>query len=114
MAYFSSAFNVLGSFLMALAASSINDIWAWFIMSLTAGALGPGLLRLYWWRTNAWGMVSGLLAGGVAAVVQKVFGPGMAEWIKFVTMKGDSITFTIRGPLVTPEAPRDIVDYFYI
>ncbi|HEY0258091.1 MAG TPA: hypothetical protein VGC39_11655, partial [Candidatus Methylacidiphilales bacterium] len=113
MAYFSSAFIVLSSFLMALAASSINDIWSWFIMSLTAGALGPGLLRLYWWRTNAWGMVFGLLAGGVAAVMQRVIDPGMAEWMQFITMTGVSLAFTMAGSLATEETPRDIVDYFY-
>jgi Na+/proline symporter len=113
MAYISSAFIILACFVMGLGASSINDIWAWFIMSLTAGALGPGLLRLYWWRTNAWGMVSGLLAGGVAAVVQRIFEPGMAEWIQFVTMTGVSVSFTIIGSLLTGETPRDIVHYFY-
>jgi SSS family solute:Na+ symporter len=113
MAYLSSAGIVLSSFLMALAASSINDIWSWFIMSLTAGALGPGLLRLYWWRTNAWGMVAGLLAGGAAAVIQRAFDPGLAEWIQFVVMTSISITFTVVGSLATAETPRDIVDYFY-
>jgi solute:Na+ symporter, SSS family len=113
MAYLSSAVIVVSSFVMALAASSINDIWSWFIMSLTAGALGPGLSRLYWWRTNGWGMVCGLLAGGVAAVLQRVFDPGMAEWIQFITMTGVSITLTIVGSLLTDETPRDIVDYFY-
>jgi SSS family solute:Na+ symporter len=113
MAYLSSAVVVLSSFLMALAASSINDIWSWFIMSLTAGALGPGLLRLYWWRTNGWGMVCGLLAGGVAAVIQRLFDPAMAEWIQFITMTGVSLAFTVVGSLLTDETPRDIVDYFY-
>src|ERR1700677_2406 len=80
MAYLSSAVIVVSSFLMALAASSINDIWSWFIMSLTAGALGPGLLRLYWWRTNAWGMVSGLLAGGAAGVLPPLGAPGLGGW----------------------------------
>ncbi len=113
MAYFSSGFIVIGSFLMALAANSINDIWAWFIMSLTAGALGPGLLRLYWWRTNAWGMVAGLMAGGAAAVVQRIYDPGMAEWLQFVTMTGVSLGFTVLGSLITGETPRDVVHYFY-
>ncbi|MCE0498375.1 MAG: hypothetical protein LV481_10570 [Methylacidiphilales bacterium] len=113
MAYCSSAFIILASFLMGVGASSINDIWAWFIMSLTAGSLGPGMLRLYWWRTNAWGMVAGLLAGGVAAVLQRVFIPGMVEWIQFVTMTGISVAFTIVGSLATKETPRDIVHYFY-
>jgi len=82
-------------------------------MSLTAGALGPGLLRLYWWRTTAWGMVAGLLAGGAAAVIQRVFDPGMAEWIQFILMTGISIAFTIAGSLFSDETPRDVVHYFY-
>jgi SSS family solute:Na+ symporter len=113
MAYVSSAFIILASFLMGAGASSINDIWSWFIMSLTAGALGPGLLRLYWWRTNAWGMVSGLLAGGAAAVAQRILDPGMAEWMQFVTMTGVSIAFTVIGSLATSETSHDVVEYFY-
>ena len=113
MAYFSSATIIVTSFLMGLSASSINDIWSWFIMSLTAGALGPGLLRLYWWRANAWGMTAGLLAGGIAAVMQRIFDPGMAEWMQFVTMSGVSLGFTVFGSLASGETPRDVVRYFY-
>jgi hypothetical protein len=113
MAYVSSAVIILVSFLMGLGASSINDIWAWFIMSLTAGSLGPGMLRLYWWRANGWGMVAGLVAGGVAAVVQRILDPAMAEWVQFLTMSGVSIAATIAGSLATAETPRDVVEYFY-
>jgi solute:Na+ symporter, SSS family len=114
MAYLSSAFIIVASFLMGAGASSINDIWSWFIMSLTAGALGPGLLRLYWWRTNALGMVAGLLAGGVAAVLQRIYDPAMAEWIQFVTMTGVSLAFTVVGSLISDETPHSVVHYFYL
>jgi Na+/proline symporter len=113
MAYLSSILIIISSFLMGLAASSINDIWSWFIMSLTAGALGPGLLRLYWWRTNAWGMTAGFLAGGIAAVLQRIFFPAMPEWIQFICMSGISLGFTTLVSLLTAETPRDVVDYFY-
>jgi solute:Na+ symporter, SSS family len=113
MAYFSSASLILASFFMGLAASSINDIWSWFVMSLTAGSLGPGLLRLYWWRTNAWGMAAGLMAGGIAAVMQRIFDPQMPEWIQFLTMTSASLAFTVVGSLCTSETPLAIVRYFY-
>jgi Na+/proline symporter len=113
MAYFSSGFIIVASFFMGLAASSINDIWAWFIMGLTAGALGPGLLRLYWWRTNAWGITSGLVAGGLAAVLQRIFIPTLPEPILFGVVTSISIGFTVLGSLVSGETPRDVVRYFY-
>ncbi len=112
-AYLSSAVVIMICVVMGLAASSINDIWSWFIMSLTAGALGPGLLRLYWWRTNAWGMVGGLVAGGVGAILQRIVDPAMGEWVQFVTMSGLSIAFTVLGSLATRETPWEIVSYFY-
>jgi SSS family solute:Na+ symporter len=113
LAYISSALIILTSFVMGVAANSINDIWSWLVMGLGAGTLGPGILRLYWWRTNGWGMVCGMLAGGIGAVVQRVVDPGLAEWMQFVLMGGLSIGFTIVGSLLTRETPRDIVEFFY-
>ncbi len=112
-AYVSSGAIITGSFLMGLTAGSINEIWSWFVMSLTAGALGPGLLRLYWWRTNAWGMAAGLLIGGIAAVLQRILAPAMPEWIQFVMVITLSFGSTIGVSLATGETPRDVVRYFF-
>ncbi len=82
-------------------------------MGLTAGALGPGLLRLYWWRTNAWGMSAGLFTGGLAAVLQRGFNPHMSEWLQFTLMTGLSLGATVLVSLATQPVPAAIVKHFY-
>ncbi len=113
VSYLSSATIVGLSFLAGLTASNINDLWSWLIMGLTAGALGPGLLRLYWWRTNAWGMAAGIFAGGLAAVIQRMTMPGMSEWIQFPLMSIISLVATVAVSLATRPIPWDVVEYFY-
>ncbi len=112
-AYLSSIMIIALSFWVGLAASSINNLWAWFIMGLTAGALGPGILRLYWWRTNAVGMATGLLAGGLAAILQRTFDPTMTELMQFGLMSGISALGTIVGSLVTAPTPPEVLRHFY-
>jgi len=112
-AYISSVTIIALSFALGLMASSINELWSWLVMGLTAGALGPGMLRLYWWRTNAWGMASGLLCGGLAAVVQRGVAPHMPEWKQFTLMTIISLVATIVCSLVTKPTPREVVEVFY-
>lgn len=112
-AYAASAAVVILSFYLGLGAASINDLWSWIVMGLTAGGLGPGLLRLYWWRTNAWGMAAGIFGGGLAAVIQRLLLPGMEEWMQFTLMTGISLAATIIVSLLTAPTPRPIVDFFY-
>lgn len=113
MAYTSSIVVVVASFAMGLTAKSINDLWSWIIMGLTAGALGPGILRLYWWRVNAWGMSSGIFMGGIAACIQRAFIPNMSEWTQFGLMTTISFAATIIGSLVTQPTPKQVVEHFY-
>jgi solute:Na+ symporter, SSS family len=113
ISYASSATIVGLSFLAGLTASNINELWSWLIMGLTAGGLGPGLLRLYWWRTNAWGMAAGIFAGGIAAVIQRLTIPEMSEWVQFPLMSSISLVATIVVSLLTRPTPDDVVEYFY-
>jgi Na+/proline symporter len=113
LAYISSVLIIAASFGLGLAAPSINDLWSWLIMSLTAGGLGPGLLRLYWWRTNAWGMASGLFLGGVAALMQRWFDPAMGEQVQFTLMTSISVIATVAGSLLTGRTPHAVVRHFY-
>jgi Na+/proline symporter len=112
-AYISSILIIAASFGLGLAAPSINDLWGWLVMSLTAGGLGPGLLRLYWWRTNAWGMAAGLFFGGVAALMQRWLDPHMAEWMQFSLMTAVSVVATVAGSLLTAPTPAAVVRHFY-
>ncbi len=113
MAYLSSALIVLASFAMGLGATSINDLWGWLIMGLTASSLGPAVLRLYWWRTNAWGMAAGIFIGGMAAVLQRITIPQLNEWTQFSVMIAISFGATILGSVITVETPREVVTSFY-
>ena len=112
-AYLSSIAVVVVGFVMGLHASSINDLWIWFIMSMTAGTMGPTMLRLYWWRTNAWGMACGLAAGGAGAFLQRLLWPALSEWWQFGLMTFISLAATIVGSLLTQPIPTEVVRYFY-
>jgi solute:Na+ symporter, SSS family len=103
---------VLG-FYFGVIATSINDLWSWIVMSLTAGSLAPGMLRLYWWRCNAWGMVSGLLLGLIGSILQRIFLPHLLEWEQFVAMTSLSFAGTIIGSLVTEPTPMATLQHFY-
>ena len=117
-AYVSSAFIVVASFVIGIYAHSIDSIWKWFLMGLTAGSIGPYVLRLYWWRCNAWGQIGGTVIGGLAAVIQYALWTYM-EWpelnqvIMFVTMTSISVIGTVGLSYLTPATPMPILLNFY-
>ena len=98
---------------MGLSASSINNIWGWLMMSLTAGSLAPAALRLYWWRCNGWGVAGGLVLGSVGALVQRFAWPDMVEWQQFLFMTGLSFLGTVGGSLLTAPTPLETLRHFY-
>jgi Na+/proline symporter len=100
-------------FIMGIEAQSINNLWGWIIMGLTAGTLGPSVLRLYWWRCNAWGVAAGTFAGGVAAILQRLADPDMLEWKQFVVMAGISFLVTLVVSLLTRPTPAAVTEHFY-
>ncbi len=113
VSYGTSALVVALSMWMGLAADNINSLWGWIIMGLSAGALGPGLCRMFWWRTTAWGCAIGLLSGNLAAVVQRLVFPGLVEWWQFPLMTGVSLLGTILGSVLTRPADRETLTQFY-
>jgi Na+/proline symporter len=113
VAYISTAAIVAGSFWMGISAKSINSLWGWIIMSLTAGGLAPYVLRLYWWRCNAWGQIGGTVLGGIGAVTQRIIAPEMSELYQFGLMTGLSFAGTIGFSYMTAPTPMPILRNFY-
>ena len=111
--YFSSLAILGVGFWMGVNAGSINDLWSWLVMSLTAGMLAPQMLRLYWWRCNGWGVVAGTALGGVGSIAQRLIAPGMVEWQQFLLMIALSFGGTIIVSLLTPATPRETLRHFY-
>jgi len=100
-------------FIMGIEAESINNLWGWIIMGLTAGTLGPMVLRLYWWRCNAWGVAAGTFGGGAAAILQRFADPNLLEWKQFVVMTGISFLVTIVVSLLTRPTAAAVTEHFY-
>jgi hypothetical protein len=111
--YVSTLGIVVIAFYFGIAAASINNLWGWLVMSLTAGQLAPWALRLYWWRCNAWGVMAGTFLGAAGAVAQRALYPQMPETTQFLVMAGLSFAGTIAGSLATPPTPRAVVENFY-
>jgi len=113
VSHLSSVIIVICGVLIGVFAKNINELWAWIIMSLTAGAIGPMFLRLYWWRMNGWGVAAGLVAGAAGSVLQRALVPGMGEWSQFLLMTGISFAGCLLVSLVTQPTPLDVLENFY-
>jgi Na+/proline symporter len=111
--YLSTLGIVIVGFYLGVAAKSINDLWSWIIMGYGSGTLAPYLLRLYWWRCNAWGMITGMLMGVVGAILQRWLIPGMPEWEQFAIIGSLSFLGTIAGSLLTAPTSMEVLKKFY-
>ena len=111
--YASTLAIVVTAFYFGVAAASINNLWSWLVMSLTAGQLAPQVLRLYWWRCNAWGVIGGTVLGAVGAVLQRALFPELPETQQFLIMTSASFFGTIVGSLLTAPTSRDVLKHFY-
>lgn len=111
--YVSTATLLIVSFWLGVHAQSINHLWGWLMMGLAAGTLAPELLRLYWWRCNAWGVVVGTALGGAGAIVQRVVAPELVEWKQFLVAGTLSFAGTIIVSLLTAPTERATLRHFY-
>jgi len=111
--YASTLAIVAVAFWFGVAAASINNLWSWLVMSLTAGQLAPQALRLYWWRCNAWGVIGGTVLGALGAVLQRAFYPQLPETSQFLLMTAISFLGTIAGSLLTAPTPVAVLRNFY-
>jgi solute:Na+ symporter, SSS family len=113
VAYAATVVIVALGFYVGLGARSLNHLWAWLMIGFSAGVFAPRLLRLYWWRCNAWGCAAGIAAGGGAAVIQRLLWPDLAEWLIFVLTAGLGLIATLLVSMLTRPAPADVVRAFY-
>jgi Na+/proline symporter len=109
----SSIAIVLFGLFFAIFVRHINEIWGWITMSIGAGMLIPMLARWYWWRMNGYGFAWGIVAGMVAAIVQKLLFPEVPEYVSFSFAAGISLVGVILGTLLTAPTEKRYLENFY-
>ena len=105
---------VVGGFLFASTLGSINDIWGWLSMSLSAALMVPAILRLYWWRFNGGGFAIGTVVGLTAALSQRALMPDLHELYQFIFAIGVGFVSSVAGALLTPPTDSAVLDNFYM
>lgn len=99
--------------IMAYSIQSINSIWGWLMMGLSAGMMVPAVLRLHWWRFNGGGYAIGTMTGMVAAIVAFFVNRNMLEWHQFVYILSIGLISSVIGTYITEPVPRDIIENYY-
>ena len=100
------AIVVLG-LLFSLNSVNINDIWGWITMAFSTGLFVPLLLRWYWWRYNGYGFAIGTVFGMLSAILIRVLGIDLPEYMGFVAPSAISLVGCVVGSLLTPATDRE-------
>lgn len=116
---------VAAGFALAYRFTSINTVWEWIIMGLGGGMLVPTMLRFYWWRFNAGGVIAGTLFGMGGAFVFLRW-PGIIETLRKLlpaVFPAELTSFTcavlvglagcIIGTYLTKPTEPQVVENFY-
>lgn len=108
----SIAIVVLG-LLFSFSVSNINDIWGWISMGISAGLFVPQILRWYWARFNGYGYAIGTFTGIAVAVLLRLVGSEIPEYLFFLIASGSSLLGCIIGTYLTEETERSVLENFY-
>ena len=100
-------------FALAYSSTSINDIWGWIIMGLGGGTLVPGMLKFYWWRFNAGGVIIGTVVGLVAALGQRALFPDLDERLQFTCLVAIGLVGSIVGTYLSRPTDPHVLEHFY-
>ncbi|MGK7874160.1 MAG: sodium:solute symporter [Xenococcaceae cyanobacterium] len=92
---------------------NINDIWSWLTLGLGSGLFMPLLLRWYWWRFNGYGFALGTVAGMMAAIITKLLGIQLPEYVNFLIPSVCSLLGCIVGTILTEPTDREVMENFY-
>ena len=82
-------------------------------MVLGAGILVPNILRWYWWRFNAWGVVGSLTSGMVFCFVLTLFFPEASPYTTLYVIVGGSALAGIATTLLTSPTNENTLCSFY-
>jgi len=104
---------VVIGFLFAYSVKSINEVWNWIIMGLGFGMMVPIILRLYWWRFNGGGFAAGMIAGMVAAILQRLLYPDLGYGHQVLIVGGIGLVSSIAGTYLTPPTDPKVLRNFY-
>jgi len=92
---------------------NINHIWGWIIMSLTAALAVKDMIKFYWWRFNAGGVVIGTIVGMGTAIIQRVIWPDSDEKLTFAVVTTITLASAIIGTYLTPPTNAAVLEHFY-
>ncbi len=93
--------------------TSINDIMQWIFGALFGGYAAANLLKWHWWRFNAWGYASGMLAGLVASLALPLLAPELHPLHAFPWLLLAGLVGSVAGTLLTPAEPDAVLCQFY-
>lgn len=90
----------------------------WFILfaigGLTSSFFWPMLLGLYWWRTNEYGAIAGMVGGMTTFILVQgkiiPFNLGMHGIVMGLLVSG---ILTVAVSLATPKPPRRVIELFW-
>jgi SSS family solute:Na+ symporter len=99
--------------IMAYSIQSINSIWGWLMMGLSAGMMVPAVMRLHWWRFNGGGYAIGTMTAMIAAIVAFFVNRAMLEWHQFVYILSIGIIASVIGTYITEPVPLAVIENYY-
>ncbi len=109
---FIAAIVVIG-FAFAYSIKNVNEIWDWIIMGLGGGMMMPIILRLYWWRFNGGGFAIGMIAGMMAAFLQRLLYPELSPHFQLLVVGSIGLIASVLGALFTPPTDPAVLRNFY-
>lgn len=109
---FIAVLTVLG-FLFAFTVKSIHDIYNWIIMGLGGAMMVGGIVRLYWWRFNAGGVLIGAVIGLVGTCAQRIFIPDMHPIWQFVFVVIIGSVGAVVGTFLSKPTEKAVIENFY-
>jgi Na+/proline symporter len=92
---------------------TIHGILNWIVMALGAGLAMPAILRLYWWRFNAGGVIIGSISGLISVTIHGIWFSHWDTYTTFTVLTIIPLIGTVAGTYLTPPTDRKTLEHFY-